>query len=315
MKHDFTLCSGDDRQLEPGGGLELTGGSRWGPPSAQRVLCVSTLCTPASRKGGTPGPGPPHGRHMCTQRTRTALRVSAARFTAKVCAHAHPSAPLTLSSGLPGGLARCRDTLVCVETAEKQRAEGGHTWSRILEGGERRRNPRGRPPRRGGVAKTEHGLCHFMGRPDPGTRTGWDTHVVGGRASTFGGCSRPGCEDTGDTHGPVLRGRAPGRCPHPVSSQLTSARLSCCCGCPQPKTTPEFPPIPSPGSRSSRGPGLGCTFPGGLGHFLLPCRHHSLMWVWSGQGPPARQCLGRAPASAIRNQRVPCWPWGQSCRN
>lgn len=205
-----------------------------------------------------------------------------------------------------------RHTGVC---GDRREAEGGHTWARILAGGERRRNPRGRPPRRGGVAKTEHGLCHFMGRPDPGTRTGWDTHVVGGRASTFGGCSRPGCEDTGDTHGPVLRGRAPGRCPHPVSSQLTSARLSCCCGCPRPKSTPEFPPIPSPGSRSSRGPGLGCTFPGGLGHFLLPCRHHSLMWVWSGQGPPARQCLGRAPASAIRNQRVPCWPWGQSCRN
>ena len=52
------------------------------------------------------------------------------------------------------------------------------------------------------------------------------------------------------------------------------------------RQTLEFPPAPTPGSWLSGWTGLGWTsglvnlFPRNLGHFLLSCRHGSLIWAW-----------------------------------
>lgn len=212
--------------------------------AVQRPLCLSTLPAPAPGKGATPGPGLPCGRHAAHSAPAQRYVCLGPGPRTRVSAHAHPSAPLTASvRPLQRHLGACGDP----------NADGGHTWApatdpRILGGGERRRSPRGQPPRRGDVVTTKLGLCHVMGYSDPGTRTGWDTHVVGGRASTLGGWSRRGREDTGDTHGPYSdRSRAPSRDPHPVPFSLTSGRLSCCCRCPQPKARPRVPSRPQTG--------------------------------------------------------------------
>ena len=72
--------------------------------------------------------------------------------------------------------------------------------------------------------------------------------------------------------------QSPVQAPPPIPVSLTSAHPSC-----GQRQTPEFLPAPTPGSRLSGYTGLRWTsglFPQNLGHFLLPCRHGSLIWAW-----------------------------------
>lgn len=202
MKCDFTLCPGDDGQLEPGGGVELTAGSGRGPLPSQRLLCVSTLCAPGPvpRVGGTRAHCVPARRHACL---RPGPRTEA-------CAHAHPSAPVALSSGLPGGLAHCGGTLVGVETrreaACRGRARLGTGYGSPNPGG------RGAQEKPQGTASQERGRRENKARPLPlrgllrpghadrlrHPRGGWPGQDTGQLQQTW-------VRGLGDTHGPVLR--------------------------------------------------------------------------------------------------------------
>lgn len=145
-------------------------------------------------------------------------------------------------------------------------------------GGERRRNPRGQPPSRGDVIITKLSLCHAMSYSDPGRRTGWDSHVLGGRPGHSEAAADLGARTQVTPTDLYSDGsRAPSRYPHPVPFSLTSARLSCYCRRP-PKGAPQSS-LPFPDREAAPPEGQG--------------------WLYLSQGAWATSCSLHAPLSDV----------------